>query len=262
MPRPLAGIVAGRCGNSEHSPTAATRTLPASIVVPLVLAWGDTQELTEVAGGEGAGTHGSFVAGLRPGTTRTSFRGSQSCVQVYLTPLGASRVLGLPGREIAHRVTPLVDVSPALAGLADRLAETPTWAERLALVDRTLLALAHDGDAPDPLTRQVWHALRRSNGTARIHEVVRDTGRSPRTVTSRFTDATGLAPKTVARLLRFEHAGRAAGAGRPLADVAATTGYADQSHLTRDFAALAGISPRAWADRPPPTPRAALGAHP
>jgi AraC-like DNA-binding protein len=36
-------------------------------------------------------------------------------------------------------------------------------------------------------------------------------------------------------------------AGRTLADVAMEAGYYDQSHLTRDFAALAGTTPGAYA---------------
>jgi AraC-like DNA-binding protein len=35
--------------------------------------------------------------------------------------------------------------------------------------------------------------------------------------------------------------------GRSLADVATESGYYDQSHLTRDFAALAGMTPGAYA---------------
>ena len=79
---------------------------------------------------------------------------------------------------------------------------------------RTLLVLAHDADPPDALVGEVWHELRRTRSAARSGDVVRATGPSTGSVTSRFTDATGSPPKTVARLLRFEHAGRAASAGR------------------------------------------------
>jgi AraC-like DNA-binding protein len=33
---------------------------------------------------------------------------------------------------------------------------------------------------------------------------------------------------------------------RPLADIAAETGFADQPHMTRAITALTGVSPRAW----------------
>jgi transcriptional regulator GlxA family with amidase domain len=52
----------------------------------------------------------------------------------------------------------------------------------------------------------------------------------------------------MARVMRFERARRLlVSHARPaLADVAAACGYADQAHLTRDWRALAGQSPRAW----------------
>ena len=60
-----------------------------------------------------------------------------------------------------------------------------------------------------------------------------------------------MSPKAYARLLRFEHASalleRASPPSRTLADVAMEAGYYDQSHLTRDFVALAGMTPGAVA---------------
>jgi len=52
-------------------------------------------------------------------------------------------------------------------------------------------------------------------------------------------------------MIRFHHACRLAQAGatRDWAATAAESGYADQSHLNREFAALAGESPTAWARR-------------
>jgi AraC-like DNA-binding protein len=63
----------------------------------------------------------------------------------------------------------------------------------------------------------------------------------------------GLGPKTAARVLRFHHAARllapasiygtATTAPPTISDVAAGCGYADQSHLVREFRALAGCTP-------------------
>ncbi|MBO1418112.1 helix-turn-helix domain-containing protein, partial [Streptomyces sp. FH025] len=48
-------------------------------------------------------------------------------------------------------------------------------------------------------------------------------------------------PKTLARILRLQRALGLARAGVPLADTAARTGYADQSHLAREVRELAGV---------------------
>jgi hypothetical protein len=53
--------------------------------------------------------------------------------------------------------------------------------------------------------------------------------------------------KTIARMVRFDHAQRLLrGAGRPaLGTVAAVAGHADQSHMTRE-AAFVGAAPATW----------------
>jgi AraC-like DNA-binding protein len=58
----------------------------------------------------------------------------------------------------------------------------------------------------------------------------------------------GVTPKFYARIARAEHTAALLAAPGPvsLADVAAQAGYADQSHMTRDFLRLAGTPPARW----------------
>jgi transcriptional regulator GlxA family with amidase domain len=54
----------------------------------------------------------------------------------------------------------------------------------------------------------------------------------------------GLAPKQLARILRFRHASMLLRKGvKDLAGLALDCGYYDQAHMIRDFQSLAGISP-------------------
>ena len=85
-----------------------------------------------------------------------------------------------------------------------------------------------------------------SNGRARVEPLMDETGWSRRHVTERFRRQLGVPPKAYARLLRFEHASSLLAdrpGGRSLAEVAIEAGYYDQSHLTREFVTLAGMSP-------------------
>jgi transcriptional regulator GlxA family with amidase domain len=77
-----------------------------------------------------------------------------------------------------------------------------------------------------------------------------ETGWSRRHVTERFRNQLGITPKAYARLLRFGHATALlmeTSPARTLAHVATEAGYYDQSHLTRDFTALAGMTPGTYA---------------
>jgi len=44
-------------------------------------------------------------------------------------------------------------------------------------------------------------------------------------------------------VIRFDHAARQLARRQRISDVAAATGYADHSHLVRDFRAMAGCTP-------------------
>lgn len=62
-----------------------------------------------------------------------------------------------------------------------------------------------------------------------------------------FAKATGLTPHAYLVQQRISLARRLIASGRPLAEVAAATGFADQSHMTRIFVRKYGISPGAYA---------------
>jgi transcriptional regulator GlxA family with amidase domain len=66
----------------------------------------------------------------------------------------------------------------------------------------------------------------------------------------RFRAQLGITPKHAARLVRFDHAAHLLAAGRPAAEVAAASGYADQSHLHRETREFAGLTPAAVAAAP------------
>lgn len=257
----LAGLVAGAVGMSEHATSPVLRRQPAGTLVPLVVSWGDPLEVVSLSTGAGADTYGSFVAGLMPGHASTRFDRSQQCLQMYLTPLGVQRILGVPGSEVASRVVGLADVAPGLTHLPDRLASAGSWHERFTLAYDALLHLAARGREPDDVVAWAWHEIALSGGQVRVGDLVRRSGWSHRHLTSRFAEQVGLTPKAVAGIVRFERAYGDLGR-RPLAEVAARHGYADQSHLSREVLRLAGATPAALAAAPAPTAYSALGVEP
>lgn len=75
---------------------------------------------------------------------------------------------------------------------------------------------------------------------SRVGAVSSSLGVSERQLLRRFRDAVGYGPKTLDRVLRFQRflalggPGPAGGSGEALAGLAASAGYADQAHLTRE----------------------------
>lgn len=195
--------------------------------------------------------HG-LLGGLHARAVRIHHDGRQRGIQLEVTPAGARALFGCPAAELADRVITLAEaLGPAATDLADRLAELPTWDERLRAVDDALAA-RQNGDAVaardrTPETWEAWRLLSRTDGRAPVEAVAARIGWSRRHLSGRFRTEFGHPPKVVARLMRFEHS-RALLAlpNARAADVAAACGFADQAHLTRQWRAIAGCTPTAW----------------
>ncbi|MGD9528388.1 helix-turn-helix domain-containing protein [Pseudonocardia sp.] len=239
----LAGLVARYGGYREHSAAPLRRRQAPTATCTLILGLDPPLRLH---GPAGPVVRRSFLAGMHDAVVVTEFTGDQAGVQVDLTPLGAHVLLGRPLAELTN-LTPALDelgVDP-LRRLPDRLAADDGWPARFARVDETLLALAAASRTrPDPEVARAWHLLTRTRGRVGIAALAAEVGWSRRRLLRRFTVQVGLGPKTAARVLRFRHAADLlAAGGRTVADVAALTGHADQSHLVREFRALAGCPP-------------------
>jgi transcriptional regulator GlxA family with amidase domain len=93
-----------------------------------------------------------------------------------------------------------------------------------------------------------WRALEASAGGVEIGRLSERIGCSRRHLIAGFREQVGVPPKTAARILRFDRAARAVRDGRrgSLARLATACGYHDQAHMTREFRALAGLTPGAY----------------
>lgn len=254
--RALNGLVIDYGGYVEVSPEPVRRRQAPVGSATLIISFGPAIALD---GPSGHSTPGSFLAGLHDAAVLTEFVGVQRGVQVNLTPLGTYTLLGTAMDGLTNRTPALDELSvPALSVLPEQLAEDPGWPARFARIDATLLRLLDTArHLPDPEVRWAWRALRTSSGATGIAELATGTGWSRRHLQTRFRAQVGLTPRTAARVVRFERAARmlvpVLADGGPgvaieasLADVAATCGYADHAHLTREFRALAGVPPSVY----------------
>jgi AraC-like DNA-binding protein len=80
----------------------------------------------------------------------------------------------------------------------------------------------------------------------RSQELERITGLDRFALARHFRAAFATSPHRFLLMRRLQQAKAMIGAGEPIAEVAAATGFADQSHLTRHFKKAFGIAPGAW----------------
>lgn len=196
-----------------------------------------------------------ILGGLHVQASHVRQRAGQAGVQLAVHPLASRALFGMPAAELS--VTDF-DAAPVLGRestrLHERAAEARQWSDAFALVANHLVAAhrARDDAGVRPEVAYAWHLLERSRGRAPVGALAERVGVSARHLTTLFRREVGRTPKTVAMLMRFEYAtARMAGAARryprvDLAGIAADAGYADQAHLTREFARFAGVPPGVW----------------
>ncbi len=147
-----------------------------------------------------------------------------------------SRIAGLVSATLAALMdrgttAPLAGEERLLLLLAALLREQPPRREDIA---SPAIARAREKLDGDPASAVTLEALSATCGIGRFR-LVRD-----------FARATGLTPHAYQLQRRTELARRLIAAGTPLAEAAMAAGFADQSHMTRNFMHRYGYTPGAW----------------
>lgn len=233
--------VVGYVGYAEHAIRPVRRREVPGARVPVIISFGDTIQVT---GNAAAVRLASFVPGFNDEYAITEYTGAQRGLQVDLTPLGAFRLLHMTGDELYAGATDLADVlGPQTPGLVDRLACAPDWAARFGIMDELLLRRAGQARSVAPAIAWSWQRMHQSDGRVMVGDLISEIGWSRRHFVDRFRHHVGMGPKAAARTLRFARAARLLDGTRSISDVAADCGYADHSHLVREFRTLAGCTP-------------------
>jgi AraC-like DNA-binding protein len=176
--------------------------------------------------------------------------GAGRVTAVKFHPGGFSAFTGV--RPVRNTVTPLggeLGVS-ADALRRDVLAEDDDE-ERAAVLDK---ALAPRAPAPPAAYLELLDLLGRmaaDRGLVRVDQVAALGGMSARTLQRLFASFVGVSPKAVLARYRLQDAAAAidAGAVGDLASLAASLGWFDQAHFSRDFRSVVGMTPSAYLAR-------------
>ncbi|MEU6072234.1 AraC family transcriptional regulator [Micromonospora sp. NPDC047074] len=120
--------------------------------------------------------------------------------------------------------------------------------ERCAALDAVLTAWAPE---PDPVADEVIalvEEIRADRSILRVDDFARRHDSSVRRLQRLFLEYVGVGPKWVIRRYRLQEAiEQAADGPQDWAALASELGYSDQAHLVREFTAVAGVSPAAYA---------------
>lgn len=196
-----------------------------------------------------------LLGGLHVQAAHVRQRHGQTGVQLAVHPLASRALFGMPSAELSLSD---YDGTTVLGRrgieMRERVSDAGHWRDAFALIAEYLVDMrtCRDHSTVRPEVAYAWHLLQRSRGRAPVSAVADRVDLSARHLTTLFHREVGRSQKTVAMLMRFEHAtARIADSVRQrapldLAAVAMDTGYSDQAHLSREFVRFAGAPPRRW----------------
>lgn len=180
-----------------------------------------------------------YVAGPKPKGT---------VVGVSFQPGTASVVLGIPTHEIRDAHVPLEALWGSRASeLNDQLRSAASPLRAFHVLERALIARIHRPLLIHPAVALMLRSSESADERGRIQDIQKQTGYSARHFIKLFSSAVGLTPKHYCRLQRFSSVlSQLSNERTGLAQLALSTGYADQAHLSREFREFAGIAPSAY----------------
>jgi|SRR5271163_645991 len=175
---------------------------------------------------------------------RLVIRGHVQALAVLFEPLGFYGLFGVPVAPLAEGGTDAPAVlGPAISAFRERLGNAGAFSERVHLLNEFLLDRLGRSRSVDHVAG-AFRALIASGPLVRVGEVARQTGLCSRQLERKSLEYTGVTPKMLTRVARFQRAlHMKTQANLSWTEVAHSLEYHDQMHMIRDFHAFAGDSP-------------------
>lgn len=227
--------------------------------LPLILTLRD-HPVTLTPTHHGSGRSREFsgvIAGLQLSPVLIAHEASSHTLTVCLTPSGVRCLLGVPAAElVGQTVSADAVLGASVEGLRQRVELADDWPSRFRLVDAYLQCRLPDRRRPGGLAVSAWEIVTTTGGTRTVASVAEHLRCSPRTLHATVKAEIGIGPKALAMMVRFTsarglvHQRLLSDEREPtLAHIAAHCGYADETHLIRDWSAFTGTTPMGWRTR-------------
>lgn len=208
-----------------------------------------TVHLTVEGGPVGEVRHGHRLpAALVHGTPTAGWRVDLPAdgwvVGLHLRPGAYRGLTGHPAHQVTDRVVAWADAWPGWDLAPVEAAADPTArAQALTAAAETML----DGREPTAETRtaqRIERRVREDGGITSVEHLVAASGLSARTLQRLCREHLGLTARALITRARVMDAHELLLAGEtPIAEVATRSGFYDQAHLTRVYAAITGVPP-------------------
>lgn len=191
-------------------------------------------------------TNPTAVHGVATRVQDRTLTGDGWALGIMFRPAGFRPLVDHPLSTLRDHSFPLATIFATPGERLDKTVHTASRvAKRVTEIENFLAARLPERRHPAEHTASLVERIAADPTIARVETLARSEGVSPRQLQRRFADHVGLSPKNVVRRYRLYEAAERVRHGTPVdwAELAATLGYSDQPHLSRDFTAALGLSP-------------------
>jgi AraC-like DNA-binding protein len=193
---------------------------------------------------------GGRITGVMRGKFSRVLEGEGGVLAAKFTPAGFYPFVGVPISTFADTTVGIGGVFGARGDALEQavLAETDD-ASRIAVVEAFLRERRPAADETAALMTEMVYDVARDRGIVSVDDLVARHRMNKRTLQRLFAKYVGVSPKWVIQRYRLHEAAARLAADPSIAQSALATdlGYSDQAHFIRDFKALVGTSPAAYA---------------
>lgn len=166
-------------------------------------------------------------------------------IGVCFHPYGIQQIFKVSLQELKNQSIEL-DLILGKEGkaLAEQVIQASNNAQRLEVLTQFLHKKIRSASSIDP---QIFGSIQKiyaRKGALNMDEITKDVWLSRRQFERKFNELTGIRPKLLARIIRFQTSLKMK--EKPIESLSALAydcGYFDQSHFIRDFKAFSGLSP-------------------
>lgn len=171
--------------------------------------------------------------------------GYYQIIFVHLNPLGIHHLLRRHTNDLVNQIIPFEELVPSVTPVLQRMAEVKGFEEKIKIVEPFLIQNFEKSRYKESDMDTAIHLINQSQGNIKVKNIQQQCKVSERTLERKFREQLGFSPKEYARIIRFKNMMQymLLHPKTAWAELAYHFGYADQSHLSKDFQYFAAVNP-------------------
>jgi AraC-like DNA-binding protein len=187
----------------------------------------------------------AYLMGINDQILCEVVKGHYHIIFVGLSPLGLYHLIKRETYDLTNAATPLEYLLPSISQLMEQLIEIEGFEKRIELIEPFLIKAFTQNKYTAGDMDFALDIINEKKGNIAIKQIAESCRISERTLERKFTEQLGFSPKEYVRLIRFKNVMHYLMLQPKMswAELAYYFGYADQSHLHKDFQYFAATSP-------------------